>query len=95
MFDSQYKMLEVIPASGLQIKYDPSIVIIYFGFGLLMLTACLSYLPYTQFWLYSDEFVSWIGSSTNRGKIQLEIDFENLIRSIEEKVYRNMSLFDI
>jgi cytochrome c biogenesis protein len=95
MFDSQYKMLEVIPASGLQIKYDPSIVIIYFGFGLLMLTACLSYLPYTQFWLYSDEFVSWIGSSTNRGKIQLEIDFENLIRSIEEKVSRNISLFDI
>jgi hypothetical protein len=39
--------------------------------------------------------VSWIGSSTNRGKIQLEIDFENLIRSIEEKVSRNISLFDI
>jgi hypothetical protein len=28
----------------------------------------------------------WLGSSTNRGKIQLEIEFENLIREIENKI---------
>jgi hypothetical protein len=32
----------------------------------------------------------WLGSSTNRGKIQLEIQFENLIRQIENKSFQNV-----
>lgn len=83
---SNLLITEIIPATGLQIKYDPSIGIIYFGFGLLMLTAFLSYLPYTQIWLINDSQNTWIGSNTNRGKIKLEIEFENLIRSIEQKL---------
>ena len=43
-FDNK-QIIEIIPATGLQIKYDPSIAIIYAGFGLLMITAYLSYLP--------------------------------------------------
>jgi hypothetical protein len=37
-------LIDIIP-TGLLIKYYPTIGIIYFGFGLLI-TACLSYLPY-------------------------------------------------
>jgi hypothetical protein len=48
-----------------------------------MLTTLLSYLPYTQIWILNEKNNCWIGSSTNRGKIQLEIEFENLIRSLE------------
>jgi cytochrome c biogenesis protein len=79
-------ILEILPSTGLLIKYDPSIFLIYLGFGLLMLTACLSYLPYTQIWIFSDLKNSYlfIGCSTNRGKIKLEIEFENLIRSSEK-----------
>jgi len=77
------KILDILPSTGLLIKYDPSIPIIYFGFGLLMITSSLSYLPYTQIWIFSQQNTSWIGSSTNRGKIQLEIEFENLIRYSE------------
>ena len=76
-------IIDILPSTGLLIKYDPSIPIIYFGFGLLMITTCLSYLPYTQIWIFTQRKNSWIGSSTNRGKIQLEIEFENLIRYIE------------
>ena len=64
-------------------KYDPSIILIYLGFGFLMITTCLSYLPYTQIWIFNEKTNCWIGSSTNRGKIQLEIEFENLIRYLE------------
>jgi cytochrome c biogenesis protein len=80
------KIIEILPSTGLLIKYDPSIQIIYFGFGVLMLTACLSYLPYTQIWLVSFVQNSWVGCATNRGKIQLEIEFENLIRFAEKKI---------
>ena len=80
-------ILDVLPSTGLLIKYDPSIIIIYFGFGLLMITAFLSYLPYTQIWLFSEKKYAWLGSITNRGKIQLELDFENLIRNIENQLF--------
>jgi len=82
------KIIEVLPATGLQIKYDPSIRIIYTGFGLLMITAFLSYLPYTQIWVYKQKNSCWLGSITNRGKISLEIEFENLIREIEKGLMR-------
>lgn len=83
-------ILDFIPSTGLQIKYDPSISIIYFGFGILMITACLSYLPYTQIWFFKQSSISWLGGSTNRGKIKLEIEFENLIRSLEKSYYNTL-----
>jgi len=80
------KILEILPSTGLLIKYDPTITIIYLGFGILMLTTFLSYLPYTQIWLFNNGKILWIGSSTNRGKIQLELEFENLLRDMEKNI---------
>jgi len=85
IIDKEFKISDILPSTGLLIKYDPSIGIIYFGFGLLMVTTGLSYLPYTQIWIFHKSKNSWIGGITNRGKIQLEIEFENLIRYIENK----------
>lgn len=80
--DNYTNVIEILPATGLLIKYDPSIPLIYFGFALLMLTSSLSYLPYTQLWIFNNTKNTWIGAITNRGKIQFEIQFENLIRYI-------------
>jgi cytochrome c biogenesis protein len=82
-------VIDIISSTGLLVKYDPSIPIIYTGFALLMITTILSYLSYTQIWIFSEEKNSWIGGSTNRGKLQLEIDFENLIRDIENNVIKS------
>lgn len=87
--NSTTKIIEILPATGLLIKYDPSIPFIYLGFGLLMITTSLSYLPYTQLWIVNNKKNTWIGGITNRGKIQLEIEFENLIRYIEKIVKTN------
>ena len=86
----KYILVDLLPATGLLIKYDPSIQLIYLGFGLLMVTTLLSYLPYTQFWIFENSKNIWVGSSTNRGKIQLEIEFENLIREMENKIYQSV-----
>jgi cytochrome c biogenesis protein len=80
------RILEILPSTGLLVKYDPSIIIIYLGFGILMLTTFLSYLPYTQIWVFNKGNYFWIGSSTNRGKIQLELQFENLLRESEKTI---------
>jgi len=82
-----FRVTEVLSSTGLLIKYDPTIGMIYFGFGLLMVTACLSYLPYTQIWFWKEGTHSFLSASTNRGKIQLEIEFENLLRSLENFVF--------
>jgi cytochrome c biogenesis protein len=87
--DNEFFVVDLLPSTGLLIKYDPSIPIIYTGFGLLMVTTCLSYLPYTQIWIFHQASNSWVGSSTNRGKIQLEIEFENLIRYTENLLSKN------
>lgn len=81
--DSKFLLIEILSSTGLLIKYDPTIIILYTGFGLLMITASLSYLPYTQIWIFQEKKNCWIGSSTNRGKIQLEIEFENFLRYLE------------
>jgi hypothetical protein len=57
-----------------------------------MITSCLSYLPYTQLWILNKKNYSWIGGSTNRGKIQLEIEFENFIRSLENTLMKTVFL---
>ena len=80
---ANFLLVDILPSTGLLIKYDPSIILIYLGFGFLMITTCLSYLPYTQIWIFNEKTNCWIGSLTNRGKIQLEIEFENLVRYLE------------
>ena len=60
-----------------------------------MLTALLSYLPYTQIWIFKENNNTWIGSTTNRGKINLEIEFENLIRTIEEDLKQNIFVYQL
>jgi len=90
LVENSFTVIDILPSTGLLIKYDPSIFIIYFGFGLLMLTTVCSYLPYTQFWIFEDSKNLWLGSSTNRGKIQLEITFENLIREFENRIAKTI-----
>ena len=85
----QSQLIDILSATGLLIKYDPSIPIIYIGFALLMITSLLSYLPYTQLWVLNKTKKIWIGGLTNRGKIQVEIEFENLIRAIEMELRKN------
>lgn len=87
--DNEISVIEIIPSTGLLIKYDPSIPLIYLGFGLLMITSLLSFLPYTQIWIFHKAESSWLGGSTNRGKIQLEIEFENLIRYTENLIFKS------
>ena len=88
--NSKFIIIEILSSTGLLLKYDPSILILYTGFGLLMLTSSLSYLPYTQIWIFQEKKNCWIGSSTNRGKIQLEIEFENFLRYLEYQINKTI-----
>lgn len=65
---------EVILDTGLQIKVDLGIGLIYLGFFILMLTTFISYISYSQVWIYiKNDFFNMSGS-TNRAILLFEED---------------------
>ena len=78
LFDG-LEIIEYIPETGLQIKADPGIPLIYLGFAVLMVSTLLSYLSYTQFWLTQSQNKLLIGGDTNRAKLNLKVTFLDLV----------------
>ena len=77
------KVLELIGSTGLQIKADPGVPIVYLGFALLMVGVVMSYVSYSQIWAleYGDRF--YIGGKTNRAQVVFERDFLEIISQIQ------------
>jgi len=50
-FNSPITLIEIISSTGLQLKIDPGISTIYFGFCFLMLSTLMSYVTYSQIWI--------------------------------------------
>lgn len=73
---------EVIPLTGLQIKSDPGIGIVYFGFLLLILSTFLSYISYSQIWAIRKGEELYVSGRTNRAIYTFERDFLKLLEHI-------------
>jgi cytochrome c biogenesis protein len=71
------KLIEFINATGIQIKADPGLSVIYSGFFLLLISIMTSYLSYSQIWLSKFQSQLIIGGFTNRAKIQFEFEVLN------------------
>lgn len=66
-------VVDVIGSTGLQIKADPGIPIVYAGFGLLMLGVILSYVSHSQVWaLQAEDGKLYVGGRTNRAQVTFE-----------------------
>jgi cytochrome c biogenesis protein len=72
------KLCEFINATGIQIKADPGLAVIYAGFFLLLISILTSYISYSQVWLSRLNNQIIIGGVTNRAKIQFEFEILNL-----------------
>nr|WLD06139.1 Cytochrome c biogenesis protein [Meringosphaera mediterranea]WLD06248.1 Cytochrome c biogenesis protein [Meringosphaera mediterranea] len=73
-----FSVLEIVTRTGLQIKSDPGIPLIYLGFGILMISSVISYLSFNQFWLAKEEVSIFISGISNRAKLALKLDFLSL-----------------
>jgi len=73
-------LLEIISSTGLQIKFDPGIPIIYLGFFFLMLSTLISYITYSQIWLVIKNQQIFIGGNTNRAIFDFELEFLKFIK---------------
>jgi len=73
-------LVDILSSTGLQIKTDPGIPIIYTGFLFLMLSTLISYITYSQIWLIQDNNKIFIGGTTTRATFDFEIEFLKLIK---------------
>jgi cytochrome c biogenesis protein len=66
------RIVEVVGSTGLQIKADPGIPIVYTGFGLLMLGVLMSYVSHSQIWALQEGDRFYVGGRTNRAQVAFE-----------------------
>jgi cytochrome c biogenesis protein len=79
-FKSPLTLVEIISSTGLQIKTDPGIPIIYTGFFFLMLSTLISYITYSQIWIIQKDQKLFIGGTTNRAVFDFELEFFKFIK---------------
>ena len=79
-FTRSLTLLEIISSTGLQIKTDSGIPIIYGGFFLLMISTLISYITYSQIWIVEKQQQLFIGGTTNRALFDFELEFLKFIK---------------
>jgi cytochrome c biogenesis protein len=79
-FNSPLTFIEILSSTGLQIKTDPGIPIIYSGFFFLMLSTLISYITYSQVWIIQKDQKLFIGGTTNRAIFDFELEFFKFIK---------------
>jgi cytochrome c biogenesis protein len=73
-------LTDIISSTGLQIKSDPGIPLIYAGFFLLMVSTLISYITYSQIWIIQYNKQIFIGGTTNRATFDFELEFFEFIK---------------
>lgn len=80
------KVVDVIGSTGLQIKADPGIPLVYTGFGLLMLGVVMSYVSHSQVWALQKEGRFYIGGRTNRAQVTFEREVIEILDQLSDQV---------
>lgn len=83
------RLVELIPATGLQIKSDPGIPIVYVGFFFLIISASISYTSYCQIWAIKKSNTMYVYGITNRGVYFFEKNLIHTLRNLK-KIKRNI-----
>ncbi|XP_048492804.1 cytochrome c biogenesis protein CCS1, chloroplastic isoform X2 [Beta vulgaris subsp. vulgaris] len=84
-------ILDAIGTTGLELKIDPGVPIVYAGFGALMLTTCISYLSHAQIWALQDGTTVVIGGKTNRAKGEFPDEMNRLLDRVPELVEKSQT----
>lgn len=75
------KLIEFISSTGIQIKSDPGITIIYVGFGFLIISSFLSYISFSEIWVFENNKKVFFGGTTNRDKVKFKIELSKIERT--------------
>ena len=76
-------LLDLIGSTGLQIKADPGIPIVYTGFALLMLSVMMSYVSHSQVWALQKDGQLYVGGRTNRAQVTFERELIEVLEQLK------------
>ena len=76
------RIADIISSTGLQIKSDPGIPLVYFGFSFLMLSIILSYFSYSQIWAIKDNKNLYLSGRTNRAIYSFEQQITKMVHTL-------------
>ena len=79
----QLAIVDIIGSTGLQIKADPGIPMVYLGFGLLMVGVLMSYISHSQVWALETDDKFFVGGRTNRAQVAFERELLDIMETIE------------
>ncbi|KAL9296444.1 hypothetical protein ACSQ67_022340 [Phaseolus vulgaris] len=88
---SEIVIVDAIGSSGLDLKTDPGVPVVYAGFGALMITTCISYLSHSQIWALQDGTTVFVGGKTNRAKMEFPEEMNRLLDKVPEIVESTLS----
>lgn len=82
--NTNIEIQEIMSQTGIQIKTDPGISYVYSSFLILIISIVMSYLSYSQVWIYNNrkENKIHIKGKTNRSKLIFEEEITYLQQSI-------------
>ncbi|KGG14779.1 Cytochrome c-type bioproteinsis protein Ccs1/ResB [Prochlorococcus sp. MIT 0602] len=85
--NSKIKVFNILPSSGILLKYDPGVPIVYIGFSIFLIGSILSIISTKQIWIISEKENSllYIGGLSNRNTI----GFANQFPLIVKAAYKN------
>ncbi|MGL5878225.1 MAG: cytochrome c biogenesis protein, partial [Xenococcaceae cyanobacterium] len=83
------KIIDLMGSTGLQIKADPGVPLVYAGFGLLMLGVMMSYVSHSQIWALQQGDSFYIGGRTNRAQVSFERELLEILDAIERDPARS------
>ncbi|GKV19767.1 hypothetical protein SLEP1_g29986 [Rubroshorea leprosula] len=88
---TKIEIVDAIGSTGLELKTDPGVPIVYAGFGALMLTTCVSYLSHAQVWALQNGTEVIVGGKINRGKDDFLEEMNQLLDQVPEIVESSLS----
>ncbi|MEO0409865.1 MAG: cytochrome c biogenesis protein, partial [Cyanobacteria bacterium P01_A01_bin.135] len=77
---------ELVGSTGLQIKADPGIPVVYLGFGLLMVGVIMSYISHSQVWVLRSEKSLYVGGQTNRAQVAFERELVGMLDELGQNL---------
>ena len=81
---------EISGATGLELKTDPGVPFVYAGFAGLLVTSFLSLLSHSQVWGAQKKVdgtsVLYVGGTSNRGKEEFRLEFDQVLDELPEYV---------
>jgi cytochrome c biogenesis protein len=77
------KFNDFISSTGLQIKSDPGISLVYMSFFFLMFSVYLSFISYSQVWQVEHSTNLMLGGKSNRAVLYFQQEFRKIVKSLQ------------